>query len=230
MKKYLHQTAWRSPTGYQHDRGQTAEDVVAYEEKELKNDIHVEKLTRAFLKHIAAKDVFWITKTKTAAKRYGDPEPVPCSALYIIGEDDEDGCLVVPAKAINKIKSSESMLVCYHIAWTLPYILSIKGPIAAFLTLERVNEWAEKRGESSNLWQHVEIVEIARYELPLIGEEESFEILKYLQILQGCFQFRDESEKQFLVGVICDQLHRFEEAIWREAGMLEQGEKVEVVL
>jgi hypothetical protein len=68
--------AWRSGTGYRHDKGQTVADVVRYETGELGNDIQLNKLVFAITKDLPANRCLWVTKTKRDAARYGEPERI----------------------------------------------------------------------------------------------------------------------------------------------------------
>jgi len=88
--------AYRSETGYKHEKGDTAEDVANYEQKELGNKLGVTNAVLAELKNYPATDLVWVTKTKGAAGRYGTPADIALpQGSRIIGTDGEGGYLVL---------------------------------------------------------------------------------------------------------------------------------------
>jgi len=102
--------AWRSETGYQHDRGSTAADVVRYEQDDLGNDLGVSDGLLSELETISAEDgrtLVWVTRTKKDAARYGGAKPFPVSpGAVILAEDGDGGCLVLneyPQRSIRAL-------------------------------------------------------------------------------------------------------------------------------
>lgn len=88
--------AYRSYTGYKHEKGQTAADVVRYEQETLGNKLGVPAKTISELENRPATDVVWVTKTKEAADRYGEgvEYEIP-SGSKILAEDGDGGYLVL---------------------------------------------------------------------------------------------------------------------------------------
>ncbi len=93
--------AYRGESGYAHEPGQTAADVMRYEQEELGNDYGIAAEMYAELENYPATDLVWVTKQKGIAARYGSPEEVPIpEGSRIIATDDEGGYLVLKT-AIN---------------------------------------------------------------------------------------------------------------------------------
>lgn len=92
--------AYRAESGYTHDKGQTAADVVNYEQQTLGNQLGVTDKVLAELKNRPANDVVWVTKTKTAARRYG-PESLHelPEGSRVLAEDGDGGFLVLKGRA-----------------------------------------------------------------------------------------------------------------------------------
>lgn len=83
---------WRAESGYTHDRGTTALDVINYESEILGNkDIEesAQKLKIDFSKY-SAKNIVWVAKTKKQASRYGEPYPYEMPENSVIVAKTED--------------------------------------------------------------------------------------------------------------------------------------------
>jgi len=92
--------AYRAETGYKHDAGTTAADVIRYEQDVLGNDYGITPEELKVLELYPADDVVWVTRTKEDAARYGDSiedvveHEIP-EGSTIIAEDGEGGFLVL---------------------------------------------------------------------------------------------------------------------------------------
>jgi hypothetical protein len=95
LKPYPFKSAWRAESGYSHSKDASALDVVTFEEKELGNDIKVPETIKPLLNHIPANKIVWISSKKPIAARYGTPEKIILGNPLIIGEDGEDGYLII---------------------------------------------------------------------------------------------------------------------------------------
>lgn len=91
-------TAWRAKSGYRHDAGATARDIVEYEQTELGNNIGVSASDMEALSLVPADRCLWVCRTRHEAMRYGKPEMVDVGAnAYIVAYDWSGGYLVVRA-------------------------------------------------------------------------------------------------------------------------------------
>jgi len=95
LKPYPFKGAYRAESGYSHSKDTTALDIINYEEKELGNDIKVPENIKPLLNHIPASKIIWISSKKPIAARYGTPEKIILGNPLIIGEDGEDGYLII---------------------------------------------------------------------------------------------------------------------------------------
>lgn len=94
--------AYRAEMGYTHEKGQTATDVVRYEQEELGNKLGITDTILAELKNHPASDLVWVTKTKEEATRFipegeggkGEEYELPPGSR-IIATDNEGGYLVL---------------------------------------------------------------------------------------------------------------------------------------
>jgi hypothetical protein len=89
--------AYRSASGYSHEKGATAGDVVRYEQDELGNDYGITKEGLRELDKHPARDLIWVTKKKSDARRYGDPNLINVEGWRIVAEDGDGGFLVLNA-------------------------------------------------------------------------------------------------------------------------------------
>ena len=92
--------AFRSESGYEHERNTKVNDVVKYETEELGNDIKVPKELLAKFGELPASKAVWVTRTKKEARYYDEEgsagaEYVMPPNSVVIGRDDEGGYLVV---------------------------------------------------------------------------------------------------------------------------------------
>lgn len=93
--QYYTGVAYHVDQGYRHDPGQTAEDIVKWEEEVYENDLRVPASIRPQLKEYQAKNTYWITLTKKADLHYGSyPQKLELENALIIGTDGEDGYLI----------------------------------------------------------------------------------------------------------------------------------------
>lgn len=82
---------YRADTGYRHEPGTTAGDVVRYEQDELGNThMGVSAKRIAELDKYPARCIIWVAATRKAAKEYGKPEVImlPDDIEYVA----EDNC------------------------------------------------------------------------------------------------------------------------------------------
>jgi hypothetical protein len=94
---------WRAESGYRHERGATAWDVIRYESEDLGNAYlreQVESVCReSDLRNNAADDLVWVTAPAKVARRYGSnisQFDLP-AGWRIIAMDRDDGWLVLRA-------------------------------------------------------------------------------------------------------------------------------------
>jgi len=94
--------AWRVESGFGHERGTTAGDVVRHEQDELGNDIGTPPEMVKRLDQFPASRVVWVTVTKDDAQRYAyeaedvEPEKYEISPnSIIVGVDGDGGYLVL---------------------------------------------------------------------------------------------------------------------------------------
>ncbi len=92
---------WRAESGYRHERGASAWDVVTYESEDLGNTYlreQAESVCRDVdLRRRAATDLVWVTPTAKAARRYGGrltQVDLPAGSR-IIAIDRDEGWLVL---------------------------------------------------------------------------------------------------------------------------------------
>lgn len=87
---------WRTVTGYHHEKGVTAGDVVRYEQQELGNDYGITEKQLKELDRYPAWCLVWVTKKKKDAKRYGRPQLFDVGKDYkVIAEDGDGGYLIL---------------------------------------------------------------------------------------------------------------------------------------
>jgi hypothetical protein len=92
---------WRAESGYRHERGATAWDVITYECDDLGNTYlrdQVESVCREDdLRRLAANDLVWVTAAAKVARRYGShvsQVDLPAGSL-IVAVDRDGGWLVL---------------------------------------------------------------------------------------------------------------------------------------
>ena len=93
---------WRAETGYKHDKGTTAGDVVRHEQVELGNKLGVSKGEIKELDKYPATAIQWVTKTEKDALKYGKPGKVSTGKNKVIVATDGEGGFLV----LDKIKAS----------------------------------------------------------------------------------------------------------------------------
>ena len=96
--------AYRGDSGYMYDKGATALDVVKFEENELENAGEFYRLTPAMRKELSkrgARDLVWVAREKSVAKRYGIVDLVYDLGKNprIIADDGDGGWLVLKDKS-----------------------------------------------------------------------------------------------------------------------------------
>lgn len=92
--------AFRADTGFTHEKGATAADVVRYEQEELGNKLNVSDETLKDLGQYPASKVVWVAKEKSDAMRYGEEiSEVDVEGWKIIAEDGDGGFLVLDTTA-----------------------------------------------------------------------------------------------------------------------------------
>lgn len=88
--------AYRSSTGYRHDSGTTAGDVVKYEQEELGNALGITPRQLVDLDQYPAWRLVWVGRTKKSVSRYGRPEGLNLGrSARIVAEDGTGGYLVL---------------------------------------------------------------------------------------------------------------------------------------
>lgn len=87
---------WRADSGFRHDAGTSAADVVRYERDELGNALGITAALISELENYPAASLAWVTFKRHDAARYGKPERVKidCQA-YVIAEDGDGGFLIL---------------------------------------------------------------------------------------------------------------------------------------
>jgi len=95
-------TFYRVPSGFENSRETTAKDVIDFEDKEYGNTGEANGARRIAaennidLSKVPARDVIWVTRTKTAARRYGsDIWDEPIENALILVDDGDNGYLVL---------------------------------------------------------------------------------------------------------------------------------------
>jgi hypothetical protein len=97
---------WRAETGFKHDKGTTAADVVRYEQVELGNKLGVSAAKIKELENYSAENLRWVTTTKKAGLKYGKPQKTPIGKqTELIARDGEGGLLL-----LDKTKSTGTTL------------------------------------------------------------------------------------------------------------------------
>lgn len=84
--------------GFRHGGETTAQDIVNFEAVELGNDdiLRQTKGAGIDLTQIPTDQVIWVTKTRRAAERYGEPKEIDLgSNPQILATDGEGGYLVL---------------------------------------------------------------------------------------------------------------------------------------
>jgi hypothetical protein len=96
-------------------RGASAADVVRYECNELGNESEYEHLSPPALKDLENYDALWVTRTKAAARRYGDPMPVEVPpGARVIADDQEGGYLLaIPCKKTGTLAQTFERAVLF---------------------------------------------------------------------------------------------------------------------
>ena len=94
--------AYRTYSGYKPSKTDTAADVVRYEQEELGNELGISDDIIKELESYPAGRVVWITRTKTAAKRYGEPVTIniPPGSRILCPDDGDGGSLIFLAQNI----------------------------------------------------------------------------------------------------------------------------------
>lgn len=85
---------YRVETGYKHEPGTTAADVVRYEQQELGNDIEVTKHDLERLEVYPAQWLVWFCPLRSDAERYGEPDAYEVEGI-IVGRDGDGGWLIL---------------------------------------------------------------------------------------------------------------------------------------
>ena len=89
---------WRSPSGYVHDNGMTALDVVKFEAEEHGNQHVLDQALSSGepLDQIPANEVAWVTKNFEDAERYyGDAKQISTENHKVLVADDGDGGMLI---------------------------------------------------------------------------------------------------------------------------------------
>jgi hypothetical protein len=97
IKKIFKGKAFRAETGFRHGEETTAQDIINFETIELGNAhiLRQAKETGIDLAKIPAGQVIWVTKTRKAAERYGEPKEIDLGGNPpILATDGEGGYLV----------------------------------------------------------------------------------------------------------------------------------------
>ena len=88
--------AYRVETGFTHEAGATAADVVRYEQDELGNDLSADEETLSMLAGFPATATKWVTQTKEEATRYGEEvSEIDVEGWKVVAEDGDGGFLVL---------------------------------------------------------------------------------------------------------------------------------------
>ncbi len=101
--------AYRAETGYRHDPGQTAGDVVRYEQEELGNDYGIGKDRLTYLDRFPAQAIKWVAKSKRVAAHYNGASPIDVEGHIIIAEDGDGGYLVLDPGRESKLMEAITM-------------------------------------------------------------------------------------------------------------------------
>lgn len=98
--------AYRAQTGYVHEKGKTAADVVRYEQDELGNDLGISDEQLDELENYTAEQLKWVTRSQQEASRYGTPEEINAEGGKIIADIGPDGVLVLMPQTKQKSEST----------------------------------------------------------------------------------------------------------------------------
>ena len=92
------QKYWRVPSGYRHEKGTTALDVINFESDYLGNsEVKAQTLcvvSEMRLEKASADQLQWACKRKVDAKRYGKPEPFNFIDPLVLANDGDGGVLL----------------------------------------------------------------------------------------------------------------------------------------
>ena len=86
--------AWRAHTDLMTPASSAAQ-IIRYEQGVLGNDLGIPKWIRRLMESQPSQRLQWLTKTKKAASRYGQPEPLKLPrGSRILATDGDEGYLV----------------------------------------------------------------------------------------------------------------------------------------
>lgn len=93
-------TAWRADSGYHHNRGVSAADVIRFERDELGNDwpCLIPPALLSELEEYSANELIWVSRSRRIARLYGKPSQVTLCRDARVVYEDEDGTLVLNSK------------------------------------------------------------------------------------------------------------------------------------